>query len=82
MARNLVIVTGGSSGIGLALLEGCPLEDARCIDVSRRGAPGWEHLSADLATPDGWKAVASLFDREIVGFAGERVVCFHSAGTL
>ena len=82
MARNLVIVTGGSSGIGLALLEGCPLEDARCIDVSRRGAPGCEHLSADLATPEGWKALASLFDREIAGFAGERVVCFHSAGTL
>jgi len=82
MARNLVIVTGGSSGIGLALLEGCPLKDARLIDVSRRGASGCEHLAADLSEPGGWAAVAALFEREIGGFDGDRVVCFHSAGTL
>jgi benzil reductase ((S)-benzoin forming) len=82
VARNLVIVTGGSSGIGLALLETCPLADARRIDVSRRGAPGCEHLAADLSGPPGWQALAELFARELTGFAGERVVCFHSAGTL
>jgi len=82
MARNLMIVTGGSSGIGLALVETCPLSDAKRIDVSRRGAAGCQHLSADLSDPGSWADVAALFDREIGGFAGDRVVFFHSAGTL
>lgn len=82
MASNLLIVTGGSSGIGRALIETCPLADAKRIDVSRRGAAGCQHLAADLAEPKSWSEVAALFDREIGGFAGERVVFFHSAGTL
>lgn len=82
MAQNLVIVTGGSSGIGLALVDACPLPDARIIDVSRRGAPGCEHVKADLSDPASWRVVAECFDREIAGFAGERVVFFHNAGTL
>jgi NAD(P)-dependent dehydrogenase (short-subunit alcohol dehydrogenase family) len=82
MARNLVIVTGGSSGIGLALVETCPLPEAKRIDVSRRGAAGCEHLAADLSDPGSWADVAALFDREIGGFDGDRVVFFHSAGTL
>jgi benzil reductase ((S)-benzoin forming) len=82
MTRNLVIVSGGSSGIGLALVETCPLADAKLFDVSRRGAPGCEHLAADLSDPKSWPEVAGLFEREVRGFAGERVVFFHSAGTL
>ena len=82
MARHLVIVTGGSSGIGHALLEACPWSGARRIDVSRRGAPGCEHFPADLSDPSAWPGVAALFGRELSGFDGERAVLFHSAGTL
>jgi benzil reductase ((S)-benzoin forming) len=80
--RALVFVSGGSSGIGLALAQETPWPDARVIDVSRRGAPGFEHVAADLAEPAGWARAAAAFEREIANFAGERVVFLHSAGTL
>lgn len=82
MTRSLVIITGGSSGIGLALAETVPWPDPRVIDVSRRGAPAVEHVAADLANLAHWPPVAELFEREVAGFEGERVVLFHSAGTL
>ena len=82
MPKSLVFVSGGSSGIGLAMARSVPLPDPRVIDISRRGAPGLEHLAADLAQPAGWRQVAALFEHEIPGFDGERVVFVHSAGTL
>ena len=78
---NLVFISGGSSGIGLALAQGVPFE-ARVIDISRRGAAGFEHFPADLADPSSWPLVAELFEREMAGFEGDRVVFIHSAGTL
>ena len=77
-----MIVTGASGGIGLALAETVPYDDARVIDVSRRGAQGCEHVAADLADPASWPIVADLFEREVAGFDGDRVACFHCAGTL
>jgi benzil reductase ((S)-benzoin forming) len=82
MPKTLVFISGGSSGIGLALARSVPFPDPRVIDISRRGTPGLEHLGADLAEPAGWRSVAALFEREIPGFAGERVVFVHSAGSL
>jgi len=82
MSRNLVILTGASSGIGSALVRACPLSEARLIDVSRRGAKGCEHVAADLADPVSWTWVAELFEREVAGFSGERAIFFHCAGTL
>jgi benzil reductase ((S)-benzoin forming) len=82
MPTNLVFITGGSSGLGLALARSVPFADARVIDISRRGAPGYEHFEADLADPAAWQAVAELFAREMKGFAGEQIVLVHSAGTL
>ncbi len=82
MPKSLVFVSGASSGIGLALARSVPLPDPRVIDVSRRGASGLEHLAADLADPAGWRTVAARFEREISGFAGERVVFVHCAGSL
>jgi benzil reductase ((S)-benzoin forming) len=82
MPGHLVIVTGGSSGIGLALARAVPWKDARVVDVSRRGAPGLEHVRADLADPAAWPEVAELFARELKGYTGDGVVCIHSAGTL
>ena len=59
-----------------------PYPGARVIDISRRGAKGIEHFPADLAEPAEWDRVAELFATEMKGFAGERVVFVHSAGTL
>ena len=80
--HSLVIVSGASSGIGLALARGVPWPRSRVIDVSRRGAPGLEHLAADLADPAQWGRVETFLAREIEAFAGERVVFVHAAGTL
>ena len=82
MRETLVFVTGGSSGIGEAMIRTLPYSPARVFDVSRRGAAGCEGLRADLSDPASWPRVAELFRRELDGFAGERVVFVHSAGTL
>jgi benzil reductase ((S)-benzoin forming) len=82
MAKNLVFLTGASSGIGQALAKVVPFEDARIIDIGRRDSEGCEHFAADLADPASWRRAAQLFMREIPGFTGERVVFIHCAGTL
>src|SRR5262245_9982988 len=82
MRESLVFVSGGSSGIGAALIRTLPFSPARVFDVSRRGASGCAGLRADLADPAAWPGVAELFRREMDGFAGERVVFAHAAGTL
>lgn len=79
---NLVFISGASSGIGLALARTAPFEAARVVDISRRGAAAFETCQADLSDPAGWRAAADLFDRDIPGFEGERVVFAHAAGTL
>ena len=81
MSDALVFVTGGSSGIGLEMARSVPFP-ARVIDLSRRGADGFEHVRADLATPEGWDAAGELFERELAGFRGERAVLLHCAGVL
>jgi benzil reductase ((S)-benzoin forming) len=80
--ESLVFVSGGSAGIGRALIETLPYPRARVINASRRTAPRSEHLAVDLAEPAGWAALAGAFEKEIRGFAGERVVFVHAAGTL
>lgn len=82
MAEQLAIFTGGSSGLGLALVEATPWAGARRIDISRRGAPGCEHVKADLSDPASWPGVAASIEREVARFAGDRIAFFHSAGTL
>lgn len=82
MPSHLVFITGASSGIGLALARSVPHPDARVVDISRRGAPGLEHFEADLADLTAWRAVGELFEKEMAGFEGERVIFVHSAGTL
>jgi benzil reductase ((S)-benzoin forming) len=82
MAKNLVFLSGASSGIGLALAKAVPFDYARVIDIGRRGAAGCEHFPADLADPSSWPRVAELFMREVPGFRGDRVVFVHCAGTL
>jgi benzil reductase ((S)-benzoin forming) len=78
----LVWITGASSGLGAALADTVPWDDARVIDVSRSGAPGLPHVEADLSEPSGWSAVRGSLARELAGFRGDRVVFVHSAATL
>jgi benzil reductase ((S)-benzoin forming) len=79
----LVFVTGGSSGIGRALIETMPLPDARVVHFARRPAPGVaENHAVDLADPQAWPEVASIFAREVAAFGGDRVVLVHAAGIL
>lgn len=82
MPGHLVFVTGASSGIGRAVAASVPWPDARCIDISRRGAPGIEHFRADLAEPAAWPEVAALFADRMQGSDFEEIVFIHSAGTL
>jgi benzil reductase ((S)-benzoin forming) len=82
VSDHLIFISGASSGIGLAMARSVPYAGARVIDISRRGAKGIEHFPADLAEPTEWDRVAELFATEMKGFAGERVVFIHSAGTL
>ena len=82
-ATSLVWISGASSGIGSALAATVPFPDARVIDISRSGgASGTEHLPADLSDPSSWAAVEAHFVAQLDGFAGERAVFVHNAGTL
>ena len=82
MGGSLIWITGASSGIGAALADRVPWEGARLIGVSRGAPPTGEHLRADLADPSSWAAVGESFRRELSGFAGDRVVFVHAAGTV
>ena len=82
MHAHLILVTGASSGIGRALADTNPFRGARLVGISRGAAPGLEHVAADLADPAGWRVACDAIEREVAGFAGERVVLLHSAGTL
>jgi benzil reductase ((S)-benzoin forming) len=84
---TLVIVTGGSAGLGRALLRAAPT-GARRIDVSRSG-PGEaadltdvHHLAADLADPATWDEVGDVLHAEIHRRPWERITVLHNAGTL
>jgi benzil reductase ((S)-benzoin forming) len=82
MSATLIWISGASSGIGRALAENVPWDDPRIIDISRRGAPGAEHVRADLSDPASWPMVAESFRRELDGFSGARVLFVHAAGSV
>lgn len=82
MARTLVWISGASGGIGGALVRTVPWPGARVIGISRRPAPGAEHLPADLSDPAQWGPVGASIARELGGGDVERAVFFHAAGTL
>lgn len=76
----LVILTGGSAGIGHALLRTLPFR-ARTVDVSRRGSDlADRRVEADLSDPATWGTVARAVADEVAGH--DRTVLIHAAGTL
>jgi benzil reductase ((S)-benzoin forming) len=83
MSDTIVWITGASSGIGAALVEACPFDDAQVFNIARSaGTTAAEHVPADLADPSGWAAVEAHLLSQVGGFAGRRLVFVHNAGTL
>jgi benzil reductase ((S)-benzoin forming) len=80
---DLVIITGASSGLGLALAGTTPFP-ASVYDVSRSGPsdPSIEHIPADLSVPASWAEVSDVIDRLIAEHEPRRAVFIHAAGTL
>ncbi len=80
---HLVIITGGSSGLGRALLDAAP-EGSTRLDVSRsgHGGDGVRHLAADLADPATWQRVGDAIADAVNGGSWDRITMVHNAGTL
>jgi benzil reductase ((S)-benzoin forming) len=80
---TLLIVTGGSSGLGRALLAAAPPGTHR-IDVSRSGPPDVAegHIEADLSDPAAWSRVGDVLEAVVGERSWERITFVHSAGTI
>lgn len=80
---TLVVVTGGSAGLGRALLGRAP-EGSRRLDISRSGSdlPGVDHLAADLADPTRWSEVATAIADAIAAHDGDRITVVLNAGVI
>lgn len=80
---GLVIITGGSSGLGLALAQNVPFP-AHVAEVSRSGGGDGSinHIHADLSQPTTWLGVGDAMRRMIEDHDPHRAVFIHAAGTL
>lgn len=80
---GLVMITGASSGLGLALAQTVPFP-ATIVDVSRSGPPDQaiRHFAADLSDPGTWIRVGSEMGRLMNDIDPMRAVLIHAAGTL
>lgn len=79
---TLAIVTGASSGIGLALAGHAARAGAVVATVSRRQAPGAIHVAADLSNPAAWPGVVAWMADLVAAHPGQDVALFHCAATL
>jgi short-subunit dehydrogenase len=83
MVDTLIWITGASAGLGAALVETLPYDDAHVVSISRSPGPNdTEHVPADLADPVSWSAVQSHLLVRLADFSGSRVVFIHNAGTI
>lgn len=81
---HLVVITGASSGLGLALARSVPFS-AQVVDVSRSGPPegsGIDHFTADLSRPTDWGKVGEEMRRLVNRLDPGRSALIHAAGTL
>ena len=80
----LVFITGGSSGLGLALARTVPFP-ALVNDISRTGPPDGadiSHFAADLSRPEEWPRVGTHLARLVEEHDPQRAVFIHAAGAL
>lgn len=80
LLSNVVCVTGASSGIGLAVAQGVPVEDAKLLTVARRAAPVGEALEADLADPAAWPSVTQALAAAVEAPGVRSATLLHFAG--
>lgn len=80
---HLLLVTGGSSGIGRAMLATAPT-DAHGVTISRRSADevARGHIAADLADPASWARVGDVIDALATEREWERITFVQAAGTI
>jgi benzil reductase ((S)-benzoin forming) len=79
--RVVVWVSGGSSGIGAALIETVPYESARIINIARRPHPQAEHFQADLLRREDWDRVEAHV-RDVLQAGVHRAYFLHCAGSV
>ncbi|MEX2550603.1 MAG: SDR family NAD(P)-dependent oxidoreductase [Nitriliruptoraceae bacterium] len=80
---HLLLVTGGSSGLGRAVLATAP-SDAHGVTISRRSADDVArgHIAADLADPASWARVGDVIDALATERQWERITFVQAAGTI
>jgi benzil reductase ((S)-benzoin forming) len=80
---DLVIITGASRGLGLALAQSVPFS-ALVTDISRSGPPDEtiQHITADLSDPLAWADVGERVRALILSQSPTRCVYIHAAGIL
>lgn len=81
---GLVIITGASSGLGLAIARAVPFA-ARIVDLSRSGPPAGEpfdHIVVDLADPAQWDTAIDAIGSVVAETDPDRSAFVHCAGTL
>jgi benzil reductase ((S)-benzoin forming) len=77
--KNIVWITGATSGIGEALARSCPWPDTEVISVSRRKHPDLETVYFDLTDTTSWDQVGSHLSVRLAHFKGERALFIHNA---
>ena len=75
---KVALVTGGRSGIGLAIARRLAAEGARVITAQRRPALGLETIEADLAEP----ATPSCIIAEVIARTGQLDILINNAGVM
>ena len=77
---TFVVITGASSGIGLAVAMSAPFEQCTIVGVSRRPAPLGEWIEADLGDPATWSGVTEAIDDALTAASYDGAVLLHFAG--
>lgn len=83
MTKTIVWITGGSSGIGAALIDTVPFPEARIVEISRTGRQAEvEHWPFDLGDPNAWIDVESKLMAQMATFTGRQAIFIHAAATV
>ena len=75
---KVALVTGGRSGIGLAIAKRLAAEGAHVITAQRRPAPDLETIEADLAEP----AAPARIIADVIAWAGRLDFLINNAGVM